>query len=130
MKLSRRLVALLICVLMVVTALPVGIFAEETEVAQSTEHVQFCGVQKGIDGTSVRIIFGVDGLGYSKAGVKIERLSGGKGWVVGDMELTKTREVFTSILADGDTVSAEELGVEYVAMVAITDLNSEGGYQQ
>ena len=126
MKLSRRLVALLICVLMVATALPVGIFAEETAVAQSTEHVKFCGVQKGVDGNSVRIIFGVDSLEYSKAGLKIERLSGGKGWIVGDMEMTKTHEVFTSILADGDPVSAEELGVEYVAMVAITDIDSEG----
>ena len=126
MKLSRRLVALLICVLMVATALPMGIFAEETAVAQSTEHVKFCGVQKGVDGNSVRIIFGVDSLEYSKAGLKIERLSGGKGWIVGDMELTKTHEVFTSILADGDPVLAGTFGVEYLAMVAITDIDSEG----
>ena len=81
---------------------------------------EFAGFQVGTDSTKIRILAGVDSLYYDGIGFEVSLYSNGK--------LQKTissyaNKVFTSIIAAGDPVSAEECGFEYLTALVIEGID-------
>lgn len=68
------------------------------------------GYQKGNDGQSVRFVAGIDTLSCNGVGFEIS--ANDKAWGLNPTDITGT--VYTSILADGEQVTADSLASEYL----------------
>ncbi len=91
--------------------------SEYTVSLEKTTDAQFRGVQKGNDGKSVRFIGSIDTLDCE--GVGLEIVCGSN---KGD---TSTQTVYTSVIADGKTVTAGELGSEYLFTAVVKFENTD-----
>ena len=83
------------------------------------EGAEIIGTQTAISESAVRVVAGVDSLYYTQIGFVAK---------YGDKEtVTKTNTVFSSIEADGNTVTAEELGSRFLSTLAINSLDEDEG---
>ncbi|MBR4872337.1 MAG: leucine-rich repeat protein [Clostridia bacterium] len=81
---------------------------------------EFAGFQVGENATALRIFAGIDMLYYDNVGFEISLYANGS--LVGSKtEYAKT--VFSAVRADGETITAEELGFRYIAAVKIFDID-------
>lgn len=81
---------------------------------------EFAGFQVGENATALRIFAGIDMLYYDNVGFEISLYANGS--LIGSKtEYAKT--VFSAVRADGETITAEELGFRYIAAVKIFDID-------
>lgn len=98
---------------------------------ESEEKAEVIGYQINAANNAMRVIVGVNSLNYDYVGIDIDIYTADNstidtdkpGWneVVSDAKMDK---VLTSILADGETVTASELGTHYMVVFAIEGINS------
>ena len=87
-----------------------------TEVAAA----EFAGFQVSADTTAIRVLAGINSLYYDKLGVTVEL------YADGELQGEKTdcvSVVFSSVLNDGKTVTAEELGYSYLAALKVENID-------
>lgn len=115
-----------LCVRLLIAAVPLPAMADEIP-APVEEGVRIVGIQTakspGETTTSVRFIGAVDSLEYERVGFMISvRWKDAEGEIhIGSAVLDKgTSTVYRSILADEETVTAEELGAEYLIALAVS----------
>ena len=96
-----------------------GVKRENSFVAEDLP-AEFAGFQVGEDATALRIFAGIDMLYYDNVGFEISLYANGS--LIGSKtEYAKT--VFSAVRADGETITAEELGFRYIAAVKIFDID-------
>ena len=91
------------------------------------DFVDFIGVQPSITGSSVRFIAGVDMLYYAQVGFEFSRWdSEAKAFGAVRYLENENRTVYSALQADGETVTAEELGSKYMILSSLEGVDSEG----
>ena len=91
----------------------------------SFDGIRLFGIQQHNSANDIRVIAGVTSLNYSNVGFTFELLSDdGTSWRRVDSRITNT--VYTKIVADGETVTASDLGCRYFVMAIIEGIDSEG----
>lgn len=84
-------------------------------------NLNFAGFQVGVtNDTSIRILAGLDTLYYDSVGFVITLHSDD---TAGGPVVEETNVVFSSILADGKTVTAAELGYRYITAIIVEDID-------
>ena len=82
---------------------------------------EFAGFQVNIfDDTSIRILAGLDMLYFDSVGFEVSLYSGG---ILQGTVNAEAGKVFQSVLADGKTVTAEELGYRYMTAVCVDSID-------
>lgn len=81
---------------------------------------EFAGFQVSADTKSIRILAGINSLYYDSLGFTVELYSNG---VLQGTRTEYTSVVFSSFLADGKTVTAEELGHNYMTALKIENID-------
>lgn len=91
------------------------------------DFVDFIGVQPSKTGSSVRFIAGVDMLYYAQVGFEFSRWdSEAKAFGAVRYLENENRTVYSALQADGETVTAEELGSKYMILSSLEGVDSEG----
>lgn len=87
----------------------------------TTPNLNFAGFQVGsANDTSIRILAGLDTLYYDSVGFEVTLHSDDTS---GGPVIEETSVVFSSILADGKTVTAAELGYRYLTAIIVEDID-------
>lgn len=97
----------------------------DVKVYRVNNGVEFIGLQEsGSSSGTLRFIAGVDTLYYGGVGFELSRWNNNAGWTA-----TKTlysTSVYTSLVADSETVTAESLGTEYFVMAVVQGIDTNG----
>ena len=95
------------------------------DMGETIESVEMLGYQLGSDDASVRFVAGVDSLDFGQVGMDVQvfEQTSADGWVT-KVDNSMTNAVYMALNADGEDVTAIELGAKYFAALAITEINS------
>lgn len=97
-----------------------GVYVDSVYNANESATADFVGLQVNTDdSSSIRILAGLDMLYYSRAGFEIELYSGDV--LQGSIDGAATT-VFSSVLANGETVTAAEEGHRYLTAIGINNI--------
>ena len=96
-----------------------GVFCDNHFTSEDVA-AEFAGFQVSADTKSIRILAGINSLYYDRLGFTVELYSNG---VLQGTRTEYTSVVFSSLLAEGNTVTAEELGFNYLTALKIENID-------